>query len=687
MTDQVAIVAMSALGALGTSVRGIVEQMRADAVGIRPPAALEQLPKSCRNAGEVPMQPVSDGGLFRAEQLLRSALEDVAGAGRPCVLSSDPARNAVVVGTTVGGMRHCGAAMRAQCAGDEAAAMQHYCMIPASTVLRRATRGMRISGPMITVSCACASGLSALAHGCALLRSGSADAVIAGGYDPMSEFVYGGFSALQLIAEGPLRPFAADRDGMKVGEGCALFVLRRAVDASRDGLPVLGVIDGIGESSDAHHLTHPHPEGRGAATALRQATEVLGRRMPDLLLAHATGTPGNDAAEFKAYVEAFGTRLHEVPVAALKSRLGHPLAAAGALELAIAIESRRQGIVPSGSGPEPDAESFPSLRLLRGVPQPGTPARVTCLAAGFGGANVAVTVSDPGTASPRQDVAATVGASILGWGMVCPAGAGPSGVAAFSAAGASIIGDDVLARYVDRARYRRVAALPRMMIAAVRNLAESVGTDDDFLRSTPVLCATWHGAVDFTERYYRDLIESGVDLANPLLFAESVPNIGSGHVSMALGITAPCASVIGSRNSGLEAMALACARIESGAWDRAIVVASDEAHPLLDAVLSHWSGQSIRSVPSAVAVLVGSSRSGGRPVRAVPGGCAAGAFVSSSLMDRDLRGIFTETAIPECGAATPLAVAMAAVTAGTGRFPAVHSAEPGGTPWALEFHA
>ena len=686
MTDQVAIVAMSALGALGTSVRGIVEQMRADAVGIRPPAALEQPPKSRRNAGEVPMQPDSDGDRFRAERLLRAALEDLAGADRPRVLSADPARNAVVVGTTVGGMRHCGAAMRAQRAGDEAAAMQHYCMIPASTVLRRATRGMPISGPMITVSCACASGLSALAHGCALLRSGSADAIIAGGYDPMSEFVYGGFSALQLIAEGPLRPFAANREGMKVGEGCALFVLRRAGDAAMDGLPVLGFIDGIGESSDAHHLTHPHPEGRGAATALRQATEVLGPRMPDLLLAHATGTPGNDAAEFKAYVDAFGARVHEVPVAALKSRLGHPLAAAGALELAIAIESRRQGIVPSGAGPEPDAECFPSLRLLRGVPQPGTPTRVTCLAAGFGGANVAVTVSESGTASPRNNVPATSAASILGWGMVCPGGTGSSGVAAFTADCPSTI-DGVLARYVDRARYRRVAMLPRMMIAAVRNLAESSAIDNAFLRSTPVLCATWHGAVDFTERYYRDLVESGVDLANPLLFAESVPNIGSGHVSMALGVTAPCASVIGSRNSGLEAMALACARIESGAWDRAIVVASDEAHPLLDAVLSHWSGQPVRSVPAAVAVLVGSNRSGGRPVRAVPTGYAGDACVSASPMDRDFRGTFTETAIPECGAATPLAVAMAAAMAGTGRFQTVHSAEPGGAPWALEFHA
>lgn len=687
MSDGVVIVAMAAQSALGLSLRDAVGAVRADLGGVREPVALEQQPATQKGVGEVPLQSGRYSDRFRAERLLRGTANALFASLPSGALPESSARTMLVVGTTVGGMRHCGAAVRLQAAGREDDALSVFADVPASAVLRSAFHGLPIGGAAITISCACASALSAIAHGSALLQSGEADAVVVGGYDPVSEFVYGGFGALQLIADGPLRPFAADRGGMKLGEGCVLLVLRRATDAARAGIPVIAGIESIGESSDAHHLTQPDPAGAGAAAALRLA--VTGGR-PDLLLAHATGTPGNDGAEYQAYRSTFGDQLASIRVAAMKGRLGHPLGAAGAMELAIALECLRQGLMPTGAGPEPDPEAFPGLALLRGSASPLPVRRITALAAGFGGANVAVTVVAGEDAPVKRPCAPARAASIAGWGSVSPGGRGVDGLRQLQAGAAGPVPDAVLSSLVDRARFRRIALLPRLVLAALADLRDSGAISGDELKQTPVLCATWHGAADFTERYYRDLVSSGLDLANPLLFAESVPNIASGHASIGFGITAPCASVIGSRNAGFEALALARARICAGTWDRAVVVAAEEPHPLVDAVLSRCSGSEIRSRSAAVAMLLRWVPEGSRASSFVVGPITTASTGRCSLSPIDASAFaghpgVVGTALPEIGAATGPAVAMITACSDDGRFPDVVSAEPGGRLWRLGF--
>ncbi len=685
MSDGVVIVAMAAQSALGRSLREAVHAVRADTIGIREPISLEQRPATSKGVGESPLPGSARSDRYRAERLLRDTADALMASLPDGALAGDPSRNMVVIGTTVGGMRHCGAAIRLQDAGHEDAALSAFAAVPASAVLRRAFRGLPVDGASITVSCACASALSAIAHGTALLQIGDADAVVVGGYDPVSEFVYGGFGALQLIADGPLQPFAKDRGGMKLGEGCVLFVLRRASDAAKAGIPVIASIESIGESSDAHHLTQPHPDGAGAAAALRQAVSGEG---PDLLLAHATGTPGNDGAEYAAYRSAFGDRLAGIRVVAMKGRLGHPLGAAGAMELAIALECAKEGLLPTGAGPEPDRDAFPDLNLVRGAARSIPVRRITALAAGFGGANVAVTVAAGGPARGRAVAVPPRVVSVAGWGSVSPGGRGLDGLRLLETGAPGPVPEAVLSSLVDRARFRRIAMLPRLVLAAMADLRDSGAITSDELEQTPVLCATWHGAADFTERYYRDLVASGVDLANPLLFAESVPNIASGHASIGFGITAACASVIGSRNAGFEALALASARIRAGTWDRAVVIAAEEEHPLIDAVLSRWSGAEVRSRSSAVAMLL----------RAMPDGSAGGSLVvgpatavdvgrcSQSPLDATMllgRPGVTRTGVPEMGAVTGPAVAMLAAGSDGGRVQGVWSAEPGGASWLL----
>ncbi len=613
--NPIAITRIAVRSALGNTLDETVAALRRGDVGIRTPADLEQTPRIDAGAGEVPL-PESDRGAWRAEILLRRTIADLLSLDDRASIAAAPDRWAIVLGTTLAGMRHCGVGMRA----DEAAHLDDadlsYARTCASSVLAHALGECGITGPTITVSCACASALSAVNHACSLLAAGEADAVIAGGYDPIAEFVYGGFAALQLVATGPLSPFASDREGMKLGEGAALFVLRRADALDADArAEVRGYIIGTAESSDAHHLTQPHPEGDGAARALRGARGAgsRARANPDLVVAHATGTPGNDGAEHGAYRAVFGDELPRVPVVALKSRFGHPLGAAGVLELASVIGCAEQGFIPTTAGRGRDREAFPDLDLVEGAPRIGAPRTILALSAGFGGANAALRLVRENDSAQRASAAAVTTAAsgrglvaVTAAGAVTPAGRGVDALVARIADPAPwpMLSEETLAPLLDRARTRRLALLPRLMIAAVRDLAERAGLTADELRGIPLLAANWCGAADFTERYYRDLVRSGIDLANPMLFAESVPNIGSAQCSLAFGITAPSLSVIGRRTAGLEALLLVGARFETGEWDHAIIVAAEEEHPIVARTLSRCATREVPLRSGAVALLV-----------------------------------------------------------------------------------
>lgn len=727
MTDGgIVIVRMSAQCALGTTVAACTAALRAGTPGVCVREGLEQAPRVHAGVGQVPVTFGMEVGADRAERLLARALDDLLDEEARTVLAADSAQAAIVVGTTLAGMRHCGAALRAEAAGDSARADRAFRRMPAGAVLTAALAGHPIRGQAVSLSCACASALSAMAHACALLRARAATWVIAGGYDPISEFSYGGFAALQLVAQGELSPFAPEREGMKVGEGCALVLLCTRGTALANGLAPLAEIEGVGEASDAFHLTQPHPEGRGAAAALLHATQG---RAPELVLAHGTGTPGNDCAEYAAYQRVFGERLPTIPVAALKSRWGHPLGAAGALDLVLALACADDGFTPAGAGRPVDRGAFPSLDLVQGAVRACAPGRVTALAAGFGGANVAITVvraaapsagaaerhieprrgsthpgiagvpngAVPGVHATARAAELQPGALLRGVGAVCASGRGVEGLRSASPEWSASAVEATVAPLLDRTRTRRLALLPRLMLAAVRDLCETAGIEPDELTDVPLLAASWHGAAAFTEQYYRDLIASGIDLANPMLFAESVPNVGSAHVSLGLGITAASATVVGARTVGVQAVGLAVARMRAGDWSRALIVAADEAHPIVDRVLGQCLGCPILTQPGAVALLLerGTSSRGAFELNAGPErACAVPRATSASPCDQAWRlrqehGACATRAVPELGCATTLGVLALAANAAAPAMEApleIGCADPAGQAWCLCVH-
>ncbi|MCI0668667.1 MAG: beta-ketoacyl-ACP synthase [Methylococcaceae bacterium] len=202
-----------------------------------------------------------------------------------------------------------------------------------------------LEGPCYAVSTACSSGAKAIAAGHRLIRNGICDAVLAGGVDTLCRLTLRGFHSLELISESPCRPMDKNRRGINIGEAAGLLLLEK-IDAGTDfPFQVLAV----GESSDAYHMSSPHPDGLGALSAMQHALQIAGLEPAaiDYLNLHATATEVNDRVEAKAVSRIFGDRL---PVSGTKGITGHTLGAAGALECVISLLALEHGFVPGTSG-------------------------------------------------------------------------------------------------------------------------------------------------------------------------------------------------------------------------------------------------------------------------------------------------------------------------------------------------
>lgn len=251
------------------------------------------------------------------------------------------------------------------------------------------------SGPVRTVSSACSSGALALGAALDAVRSGEVEAAVAGGSDSLCRLTYAGFNALRSVDEGPCRPFRAGREGMSFGEGSAVLVLEPVERVLARGGEPLAVLSGAGSACDAHHMTAPDPTGAGAAAAVEAALRDAGMPPDEVgfVNAHGTGTPLNDAAEWKALRRVFGERAGDLPLAATKALLGHLLGSSGAIEAVATVLCLRHGEVhPVPSSSDADPELPVSLVLDRPLPLPGVRAAVSTSLA-FGGSNAALVFS------------------------------------------------------------------------------------------------------------------------------------------------------------------------------------------------------------------------------------------------------------------------------------------------------
>lgn len=246
-----------------------------------------------------------------------------------------------------------------------------------------------VDGPRMTIVNACSSGTDAIGVAASWIRAGLCDVALAGGADELNRVALAGFWSLGVMSAQPCAPFDRDRSGLNLGEGAGIILLESASHAQKRGKKPAFELAGFGAACDSHHLTAPHPEGRGLAaaidTALRQAQIVPSQIA--FLNVHGTATADNDPAEGKVIARMFGS---DLPFLSTKGYTGHTLGAAGGLETAFTVLALREGWIPGSVGFENQADDI-SVAPVRGrTTISGQYGMSTSLA--FGGNNSALVI-------------------------------------------------------------------------------------------------------------------------------------------------------------------------------------------------------------------------------------------------------------------------------------------------------
>ena len=525
-------------------------------------------------AARVALGPIDDEA-DRATKILTKSL-------RACAASLDAARPGwrasrvgLAIGTSSGGMR------------------------TAQTLFARVARGESVSpalaarsayfGPLLDavadidmtfspaslVLCACASSVLAIGLASRWLAGHDCDLVLAGGFDAVSPFVASGFEALRATtAAVPPRPFREGRDGMALGEAGGVLALVREEDARPNH--VIGYVCGFGAAADAVHLTAPDRDGTGLARAARAAIEEASGPRIDLVSAHGTATPFNDAAESRAIFQVLGTR--DVPVHAFKAQVGHTLGAAGVLESLVTLDALARGVLPAtagGGAPDPEA---PARVLERG--ESSAPRAALKLASAFGGANAALVLGREASRAQRTEHDA--------WVTRAARVSAPPDLAALAEATG-----------VPHDRLARADAHVTWSLAAVAALASRIGRDA--LAGAGVVVGTAAATLETNALFAARLRDRGARFVEPRRFPYTSPNAVAGECGIAFGLTGPGLSVGCGLHAAVEALAVAWALVRAGDAERMVVVAVDDVAELGRA----WAATlDVSLSPGAIALLV-----------------------------------------------------------------------------------
>lgn len=386
------LTSFTAVNALGRGNAAVLEALSAARTGLRP-CSFEQVQLETWVGEVAGLDELRVGERLaefdcRNNRLAELALEQDGFAARIAQARAKygARRIAVILGTSTSGILETEHAYRRRDAhtgalpGGFRAATTHS--LYATTDFVR--RYLGLSGPAAMVSTACSSSAKVFASAARLIAAGLADAAVVGGVDSLCRNTLYGFAALDLIGREPCRPCDAARAGISIGEAAGFALLERPQQAtSHSGVALLG----YGESSDAYHMSTPHPQGAGAALAMRRALASAGLEPAaiDYINMHGTASRVNDAMEDKAISAVFG---RHTPASSTKGWTGHTLGAAGITEAVIAALCIQHGFMPGCLGARRIDPSFTSHILLQNEQAPVR--RVLSNSFGFGGSNASL---------------------------------------------------------------------------------------------------------------------------------------------------------------------------------------------------------------------------------------------------------------------------------------------------------
>jgi 3-oxoacyl-(acyl-carrier-protein) synthase len=458
-------------------------------------------------------------------------------------------------------------------------------------------------GPSTAMATACSSGALAIAVAGEVIQSGEADVMLAGGADSLSRMTWGGFHSLLLVDSAGCRPFDANRAGMSLGEGAGVLVIEAEEFARQRGAKILARLSGWGASCDAHHVTAPHPEGAGAAAAMRAALHRAGLKSSAIhyVNAHGTGTRDNDLAESKALKAVFGQIVP--PVSSTKQFFGHALAASGAIEAVVCVEALRRQEIPPNPGfttldPAIDLEPVTKLRpaLLR---------HVMSNSFGFGGNNATLIFSHPETQvftrAARPGPVVVTGLGVVGPGVVSICEIDPPlPPGKVTAHSCGMLADAALLTANQR---RRLCRMAKMALIAARR-----SHSPDPSQRLAVLMATGLGCLEEGAVFIENMIAKDERAPMPSRFPGSVHNAPAAHIAMDLGARAMNGAPNAGEISFESALWIGMTQLVTDQADIALVGAVDELNKYPLSIGKRWGFWNEHTLPGEGAMVASLAR-------------------------------------------------------------------------------
>ncbi len=363
MNKRVVITGLGVVSSIGIGWQEFWEGLLAGRSGISPVTAFDTSSHFTHNGGEVkqfrpeaflPAERLP--ALNRATQMAVAAAKLAVGDSRLTSDSLGTMRTGLSFGTTTGAIQAIELINDLQVSRQDVPD-RLLRQLPPHTTPSAVGRELRITGPAMMFSTACAAGNYAIGYGTDSIRLGRADIMIVGAADPFSRISFTGFNQFKAVAPERCQPFDRYRKGMMVAEGAGVLVLESLEHAAARKAPIYAEVLGYGLSCDAYHMTTSTVEG--IAECMRKSLEEAGLAADDIdyISAHGTGTPTNDRNECAAIREVFGSRYRDIPVSSIKSMLGHTMGAASALEaIACALVVKNDVIPPTINYETPDPE-------------------------------------------------------------------------------------------------------------------------------------------------------------------------------------------------------------------------------------------------------------------------------------------------------------------------------------------
>ena len=442
--------------------------------------------------------------------------------------------------------------------------------MPISAIASSVASYINAGGVVTNIANACAAGTISIAYACDLIRSGKAEAVIAGGTDAFASVPYAGFLALHALDSNPCSPFN-HLSGITLGEGSGALVVESYEHAKARGAHIYCEVLGSGVTSDAHHITAPRPDGECQMNAINLAINTSGIKKSDIgyINAHGTGTAKNDEAEFLSLHTIFDNENDNLSVSSTKAMVGHCLGAAGAIEAVFAVKALTENNIPATLGYSD--EDLEKLKERAGkidfVPNKSRAKELNTVMSNsfaFGGNNASIVFSkNEGNVKEENN---KDGIYITGLGIVSPMGNGVENYInkinenvkpEANSIHSTVTVDDYNEVGLKMAFYRKLDNFCQLQavsgMQALKNA--NIEVTDENATSIGIVVGSSLGALGTCCQFTENIVEKGNCNGSAFKFPNTVYNAAGGYLSICSGIKGYNVTVTNGNQSGLQSVA------------------------------------------------------------------------------------------------------------------------------------